>query len=281
MIRKLLIVIFTSVITATLATNLSPTFANSAFVPTPKAGDPLEMEISGVKVVFRYCPAGTFLMGSLASEKGRFQTETRHIVTLTKSFWLLETEVTQALWQAVMGENPSRFKGDELPVESASWDDCAKFVAKLNEGGLAPEGMAFDFPTEAEWEYACRARTKTIYNFGDEFSWDKANSGGGVATGVPKEGESPKKTTPVKSYPPNAWGFYDMHGNVWEWCKDYYIWFPEEHVTDPLGAGGDARVTRGGAWLFNSAGCRSASRDAWDQDYAGAHIGFRLALRKL
>ena len=252
---------------------------DNGYSRSPRLGDKLELTINGVDVVFYYCPAGTFLMGSLDSEKGRFRSETRHLVTLTKGFWLLETEVTQALWQAVMGENPSRFKGETLPVERISWEDCAAFVSKLNEGGFAPSGTTFDFPTEAEWEYACRAGTRTIYSFGDEFSWEKANSGGGVATGVPKDAESPRQTTPVKSYSPNAWGFYDMHGNVWEWCKDWYEGYPDEHVTDPIGLNNDARATRGGAWLFNAAGCRSASRDAWEPDYRGSHIGFRLALR--
>ncbi len=161
-----------------------------------KAGDPLELTLYGVKAVFRYCPPGTFLMGSPKNETGRYDDEVRHKVTLTRGFWLLETPVTQALWKAASGWNRSKFQGmDARPVEMVSWLDCNSFIRKLNAERLAPDGLKFDFPTEAEWEYACRAGTTTRFNCGDDLTCADANFAGIIGP------------TPVKSYAPNAWGF--------------------------------------------------------------------------
>ena len=237
-----------------------------------KAGDPLELTLYGVKAVFRYCPPGTFLMGSPEDEAGRNFNETQHEGTLTRGFWLLETPVTQALWMAVTGMNPSRFRGaDARPVESVSWNDCNKFIRKLNDAKVAPDGMKFDFPTEAEWEYACRAGTTTRYNSGDELTEDDANFA-----------KTFDGTTPVRSFAPNAWGFYDMHGNVGEWCSDWYGVYPKESTRDPQGAkSGSNRVVRGGCWGVSAKYCRSAFRFDYDPSLRSSLFGFRLALRSL
>ena len=237
-----------------------------------KAGDPLELEINGVKAVFRYCLPGTFLMGSPEDKGHRHDDETQHEATLTQGFWLLETPVTQALWKAVMGENPSRFQGlNARPVESVSWNDCVELISKLNVAGSAPKGWAFDFPTEAKWEYACRAGTTTRFNVGDELTQDDANFDSIF-----------RETTPVKSYAPNAWGFYDMHGNVWEWCKDWHGSYSSNAVTDPQGSSsGSNRVLRGGSWISSARSCRSAYRRINDPSYRHYYFGFRLALRSV
>ncbi len=237
-----------------------------------KAGDPLELTLYGVKTVFRYCPPGKFLMGSPEDETCRDFNEIQHEVTLTRGFWLLETPVTQALWKTVTGENPSNFQGiDARPVEQVSWDDCNSFIQKLNAERLAPDGLKFDFPTEAEWEYACRAGTTTPYNCGDKLTEYDANFGdifGG--------------TTPVKSYAPNAWGLYDMHGNVEEWGFDRFDLLFGEPPVDPQGSKyGSRRVIRGGSWFGCVWSCRSADRGLSSSEERYSFVGFRLALRSL
>jgi formylglycine-generating enzyme required for sulfatase activity len=168
--------------------------------------------------------------------------------------------VTQEQWQEVMGKNPSRFKGEKnLPVENVSWDDCQDFIKKLREKDKKP----YRLPTEAEWEYACRAGTKTPFHFGETISTEQANYNGEAVYGDGKKGVYRKKTTPVSSFPPNAWGLYDMHGNVWQWCQDKYGEYPQNSVVDPQGAeNGVLRMVRGGSWVSTSfpAICRSASR---------------------
>ena len=232
------------------------------------SGDAVEMDVYGVKCIFRRCPRGAFWMGSPSHEEGRFHWEVRHKVTLTSDFWLLETPVTQELWQAVTGENPSRFRGNDLPMETVSWDDATGFVAKLNIAGLAPVGMRFDLPTEAEWEYACRAGTTTRYYWGDELTEKDANFDGVVGT-----------TTPVKAYAPNAWGLYDMHGNVSEWVFDASISFQPLPELDPAAKRGDRRVVRGGDWTQDERRCESSFRSNFNVCYSDSNIGFRLALR--
>ncbi|MDO4575234.1 MAG: formylglycine-generating enzyme family protein [Planctomycetia bacterium] len=180
------------------------------------AGERMVKTAYGVEFAFRWCPAGCFMMGSPSSELGRDDDETQHRVTLTKGFWMLETEVTQAMWESVMGDNPSYFKGSNLPVEKVSWDDCQKFCQKLRS-----QGLNVQLPTEAQWEYACRAGTTTPFSFGSTLNGDKANCDGNYPYGASTEGTYLKKTAPVGSYSPNAWGLYDMHGNVYEWCADW------------------------------------------------------------
>ncbi len=241
---------------------------------TPEVGAPLELAINGVSCVFRYCLPGTFAMGSFPGEKGRGDDEPPCIVALTRGFWLLDTPVTQALWNAVALENPSEFQGAALPVENVSWADCAAFISALNAGNPPFDGLKFDFPTEAEWEYACRAGTTTRYSFGDTATSRDAN----FISSRKKIAE----TSPVKKYPPNAWGFYDMHGNVWEWCKDWYGDYPPTSATDPVGPQiSMERVLRGGGYSECSSGLRAANRGSCEPyskpNIAG--VGFRLVLR--
>jgi formylglycine-generating enzyme required for sulfatase activity len=211
-------------------------------------------------------------MGSPEGEKGRYENERQHWVTLTKGFYLGVHEVTQAEWKAVMGgdNNPSHFKGDELPVDIVSWDNAVAFCRKLNakEGWSEDKGWRYQLPTEAEWEYACRAGTETPFHFGDTLSTDWANY-------------DRQKTTPVGSFNrPNAWGLHDMHGNVWEWCADWYAEYPEKDLTDPKGPkSGDDRVCRGGSWLNPVVCCRAASRDRYKPGAGYTYLGFRVCFR--
>ncbi|MDO5309947.1 MAG: formylglycine-generating enzyme family protein, partial [Planctomycetia bacterium] len=254
---------------------------------TPEAGALKTLTIAGVKVNFRWAPAGTFQMGSPESEEERYSGnwEKQHTVTLSKGFWIAETETTQELWEAVMGNNPSYFTGDkQLPVEEVSWNDCQEFVEKLNASysSALPSGYKYAMPTEAQWEYACRAGTTTPFNFGSVLNGDKANCDGNYPYGTSTKGAYKAKTTPVKSYAANAWGLYDMHGNVLEWCAD---WSDEDYytsssaTTDPAGPGsGSDRVFRGGSWFYSAECCRSASRRISTPEIRGNDYGFRLVL---
>ncbi len=192
-------------------------------------------------------------------------------VKLTQPFWLGRTEVTQAQWVAVMGSSPSGFKGDDLPVETVSWDDAMAFCQKLTEreraAGRLPAGYAYTLPTEAQWEYACRAGTTGNYAGNlDAMAWYAANSGG--------------TTHPVGTKKANGWGLSDMHGNVWEWCRDWYDAYPGSRVTDPYGpASGSNRVDRGGGRSSVAAVARSAHRYGGSpglRNHRG--VGFRVAL---
>ena len=253
------------------------------------AGDRLELEIFGELHAFRYCPPGTFLMGSpedemvsIDGEEEHLDNETQHEVTLTRGFWLGETPVTQKQWTAVMGENPSYFKGDDLPVETVSWNDCQEFFEKIQES--APSCYRFDFPTEAQWEYACRAGTTTPYSFGIRCSGVECNCNGNYPYGYDHTRKRFEQvylgmTAPVGSYPPNPWGFYDMHGNVCEWCTDWYGAYPTQSVTDPTGSSsGSYRVARGGSWYHDASFCRSAYRTCHDPTTRFNHLGFRACL---
>jgi formylglycine-generating enzyme required for sulfatase activity len=216
-----------------------------------KAGDRMALTIKDIEYAFRWCPPGTFMMGSPRDEPQRVENETQHQVTLSRGFWMLETEVTQEMWESVMGRNPSHFKSGKLPVESISWNDCQEYIKKLNELGIAPTGFKFSLPTEAQWEYACRAGTTTAFYFGDTLNREQANFGGG------RRG----RTSEVGSFPANAWGLRDMHGNVAELCLDWYGNYPSDAATDPTGLSqGSYRVNRGGGWFAGDIPCRSAMR---------------------
>ena len=174
-----------------------------------------------------------------------------------------------------MGKNPSHFKGDDLPVEQVSWDDVQQFIQYLNQRG---EGV-YRLPTEAEWEYSCRAGTSTPFGIGDGCDLDssQANFRGDCPYGAGVVGVYRVQTTPVKSFAPNAWGLYDMHGNVWEWVQDWYGDYPIEAVRDPQGPlSGVFRVARGGGWYFKARAVRSAVRGSISQGSRGSIIGFRL-----
>jgi formylglycine-generating enzyme required for sulfatase activity len=188
-----------------------------------------------------------------------------HEVTLTKPYYLGKFEVTQGQYQQVMGVNPSDFKGQNLPVENVSWDDAQEFCKKAS----GKTGHAIRLPTDAEWEHACRAGTKTTYYTGDaeadldRSGWYDKNSG--------------NTTHPVGQKTPNAWGVYDMHGNVWEWCQDFYEPYKAEAAADPQGpAQGQYRVLRGGSWFFNPRFCRSAIRFRFVPDLRDFNLGFRV-----
>ena len=213
----------------------------------------------------RWIGPGTFMMGSPDDEKGRFDDEQIHSVTLTLGYWLGETTCTQVLWQAVMGSNPSGFEGRDRPVENVTWDDCQAFFEKAN--GLL-DGGGLRLPTEAEWEYACRAGTTTPFWFGQDLTPEQAN--------FDRAGR--KQTAAVKEFPCNGWGLYQMHGNVWEWCQDWQGEYPDGPVEDPTGPDmGVHRVFRGGGWGNPARYCRSAYRFAFHPGDRRVILGFRLA----
>lgn len=264
---------------------------------------PVEHDVdlgNGVKLTLVLIPPGEFMMGSPEAERqvaleaataandswaiSRISAEApQHRVKITRPFYLGKYEVTQVQWQAVMGNNPSEFKAPANPVEQVSWDDVQSFLAKLNAMGTRRVSAAkaarvaldvkYALPTEAQWEYACRAGTAAAFHFGDDwtmpgqYGWFRENSGG--------------STHPVGRKPPNAWGLHDMHGNVWEWCAD---WFQERYyatspIDDPPGpASGPTRVSRGGSWHTGALHCRSAYRGTGRLDYRINSLGFRLAL---
>jgi formylglycine-generating enzyme required for sulfatase activity len=236
---------------------------------TPQGGYTNSIEMS-----FALISAGTFTMGSPLNELGRDDDETQHEVTLTKSFYLQTTEVTQGQWRAVMGYNPSSFSdcGDNCPVEEVSWRDVQQFITKLNEREATD---TYRLPTEAEWEYACRAGSTTAFANGDI-----TETGCGYDPNLDAMGwycYNSSETHPVAQKAPNAWGLYDMHGNVWEWCMDWYGDYPTDPVTDPIGpTSGTDRVMRGGSWTSDARNCRSAYRNAGYPDDYYDDYGFRV-----
>jgi len=248
------------------------------------------------KMTFVYIPPGTFMMGSPKSEKKLYELddkelydgdaelykrgllsndEVRHEVTLTKGFYMQTTPVTQGQWKAITGDNPSEFKdcGDYCPVENVSWNDAQAFIEKLNlMEGLLEGKEVYRLPTEAEWEYACRAGSEGAFCFGDDddesklvdYAWYRSND----------------STHPVAEKKPNVWGLYDMHGNVWEWVEDWYDKYPSVSVTDPAGPDrGDYRVVRGGSLYDRAHDCRCAKRSSeTPTDRRYTNVGFRLLI---
>lgn len=216
-----------------------------------------------IKIDMVLIPPGKFRMGSPDSEKGRSDDEKQHEVTLTKPYYMGKYEVTQEQWKAVMGDNPSRYKGENLPVENVSWKDCQEFIKKLN----AKTNMSYRLPTEAEWEYACRAGTTTPYAFGNnitpkDVNYFESNIG---------------KTSVVGSYKANAFGLYDMHGNLWEWCEDWYSNYGGWEVKDPKGSAiGYNYVIRGGYFGSLSSWVRSSVRHFSTPATGDFNIGLRL-----
>lgn len=238
---------------------------------------------NSIGMKLKLIPKGTFTMGSPAEEEGGNNFQEQHEVTISKEYYLGVFEVTQGQYEKVMGTNPSFFqklvvrKSDTsmYPVENVSWDDAVEFCKRLSE--LPEEKMAgrvYRLPTEAEWEYACRAGSKTAYSFGED-----AKLLGDYAC---FSGNSNGQTHPIGDKKPNAWGLYDMHGNVWEWCSDWFDRYSEGAVTDPTGATKGPyivyRVMRGGGFAGEAAFCRSARRYPCDPLFRSPIIGFRVAL---
>ncbi len=231
--------------------------------------------VKGIYYKMRYIPPGTFLMGSPENEPERGDNEIQHQVTLTDGFWLAETTVTQQLWQAVMKENPSYFKESELlPVEQVSWDDCQKFCQQLNQ---CVPGLSVELPTEAQWEYACRAGTQTPFSTGEQLTSEQANYRGSHPYNDGAKGEYRGKTVTVNAFTPNPWGLMQMHGNVWEWCEDVWGDYEPQAQTNPLAQfESERRVVRGGSWIDVGRRCRSACRDASRRGIADYLVGLRV-----
>lgn len=207
-------------------------------------------------VRFRRMPPGEFMMGS---DSGGADEKPAHRVKIEKPFYMAVAEVTQAQWERVMGNTPSRFKGPNLPVECVSWEDAQEFCRRLSE----KEGARYRLPLEAEWEYACRAGAATEYYWGAEMDdgccWHNGNSG--------------RTTHEAGARTPNAWGLHDMAGNVWEWCEDVYC----PGYGAAAGTSGEARrVLRGGSWDSNAGSCRCAARNCDNSRYSAGYVGFRV-----
>jgi formylglycine-generating enzyme required for sulfatase activity len=224
--------------------------------------------VKGVTFYMLYVPPGTFMMGSPVKEEGHKAEEIQHEATITRGFWIGRTEVAQKLYQAVTGKNPSYYRGPDFPVENVSWNDAMALIRQLND---FVHGGQFTLPTETQWEYACRGGSKGAYCFGndrsklEQYAWLGDNTHGKI------------RLKPVATKKPNAWGIYDMHGNLWEWCRDWYGEYPMSPVTDPSGPPlGTEKVCRGGSWFSGKGGVRCADRDHVPPDYTSTSVGFRL-----
>lgn len=232
-------------------------------------GDYYDWVVHGVTQRFRWIPSGSFLMGSPQSEAERNSDETQHRVAFQQGFWMADTACTQALWQAVMGNNPAKFTDNlENPVEQVSWDDVQIFLKRIHD--LMPE-MVMRLPSEAEWESACRAGTSSAFSFGNSILPNQANYGG--------MGEKRGKTVLVKSFSANPWGLYQMHGNVWEWCQDCWDTYANTPTNGSAARSGDCsrRVLRGGSWSSLARYVRSANRGNSTSGLRSDRNGFRLA----
>ena len=246
-------------------------------------GQPPQVLSNTLGMDFVLIRPGSFIMGSPPSEPGHRANERQHKVIITKPFYLQTTEVTLAQWRKVMGRRwlfprPGPLQG---PVTKVSWFDVQDFIAKLNQMGQG----RYRLPTEAEWEYACRAGTTTAYFWGDKIDCSQAMFANNELKSphcipyVKSRGLAPDGPAPVKSYPPNAWGLYDMHGNVWEWVADWFGPYPRGPVSDPQGPpDGDYRVRRGGSWFRGPLRLRSANRNYADPASRYRTTGFRLVL---
>ena len=243
--------------------DISPTIGKANYTPNVKT-----FYANGVSFEMVEVRGGTFRMGATSEQGSDADSDEKpvHSVTLN-SYYIGKTEVTQALWKAVMGSNPCHFRGDNRPVECVSWNDCQEFIRKLN----ALTGQNFRLPTEAEWEFACRGG-----NNSRGYKYSGSNNLGSVAW---YNGNSGNKTHPVGTKAPNELGIYDMSGNVWEWCADWYGDYSSGAQTNPTGPyGGSSRVDRGGSWCFSVGYCRSSHRDYFNPTIRNINLGLRLAL---
>ena len=242
----------------------------------------MEVLLEGKPNRFRWIEPGEFWMGSPEGEKGKNDNEgPRHVVRLTEGFWLAETACSQSVWQSVMGSNPSKFADDpQNPVEMVSWDEVQGFLREVER---RLPGVKADLPTEAEWEYACRAGSETAFSWGDGIAPSQANYNATISYANGPTGEYREKTVPVKTYAPNAWGLYQMHGNVWEWCADGQRQYDGALQVDPRGPeGGEAdapRAVRGGSWDLAPHWLRAAFRSHGPRGWGYDSLGFRFSLR--
>ena len=244
--------------------------AGSEAAAGPEAGAARVVKLGGgVSLDLVWIPPGVFQMGSPFGEEGRFITEgRRHQVTLTCGFWMGKYPVTQQQWERVMGTNPSHVKGPRLPVDLVNWSDCQSFVEALNRI-LNAEGLTADVPSEAQWEYACRAGTETRFWSGDRVA--------DLARVAWFSDNSDKQPHEVGRKPANAWGLCDMHGNIWQWCRDWLGNYPRDTATDPHGPdAGQERVLRGGSWSSEADICRAAYRFSYPPDYRIMTAGLRV-----
>jgi formylglycine-generating enzyme required for sulfatase activity/tRNA A-37 threonylcarbamoyl transferase component Bud32 len=229
---------------------------------------------NGVKLEMVEIPAGTFYMGSPENEKGRYDSESpQHQVTVP-SFFVGKYPLTQAQYEAIMGNNPAYFKGNNRPVEKVNWDDAIAFCQKLSQ----KTGKNYKLPSEAQWEYACRAGTTTPFYFGESITPDLVNYDGRYPYANAPTGQYREQTTDVGTFPPNAFGLYDMHGNVWEWCEDDWN---ENYINAPINGSAlisrsKRKLVRGGSWYYNPEDCRSAYRSYYTLDDSYYNIGFRV-----
>jgi formylglycine-generating enzyme required for sulfatase activity len=266
---------------AALADNVPPGKASAPNLAGTKAGQ--VRDDNGLKMKLVWCPAGDFMMGSPKEEKGRADFEAQVQVTLTDGFWLGQHEVTQSEWQRVMQSSPWSGKdfvkeGGDYPASYVSWDDvtrfCEKFTETERDAGRLPVGWKYRLPTEAQWEYACRAGTKARFSFGDdesdltEYGWFRKNAW--------DAGE--KYAHQVAQKKANPWGLYDMHGNVFELCRDDYTRELPGGTDPEVSAKGSHRVSRGGCWNTQAVFCRAALRAKSPQEYRKSNLGFRVAL---
>lgn len=256
------------------------------------SAQPPEEITNSIGMKLKLIPKGTFSMGSPPSEQGSHDDESLHQVTITQDYYLSVYEVTQAQYKTITGKNPSYFQGKVIerhpqtgrvekeisidsanyPVEQVTWDDAVDFCKRLSDLPQEKQaGRVYKLPTEAQWEYACRAGSQTAFDFGPE-----ANSLGNHAWFVMN---SNGRTHAVGEKQPNAWGLYDMHGNVWEWCSDWFGDYPKASVSDPAGVkDGTYRILRGGSWDYAAAYCRSANRNGLGPSSRYNDFGFRVAL---
>ena len=234
--------------------------------PGTVSGERRTLTLCGTEVPFRWCAPGTFRQGSPTDEPLRDPAEVPHEVELTEGFWLAETETTQSFYEAVTGSNPSAFSGPALPVDTVSWIDANRFCERLNAQLPAGVNKKFRLPTEAEWEYAARAGDNSSGLDGLE---ERAWSGMENASG---------STRPVGTKAPNRWGFFDMQGNLWEWCADGWSDYPPQKTVDPFtpNESNPVRIDRGGCWDSTPQYCRFAWRGVYESDRAGRYVGFRI-----
>ncbi len=240
----------------------------------------IDVMIGGPLQRFRWIEPGEFVMGSPEGEEARDDDEgPQHVVRLTEGYWLAETACSQALWSAVMGTNPSRFQGDsQNPVERVDWENVSGFLCKV-EALLS--GVKAELPSEAEWEYACRGGTDTTFSWGDGITSEYANYNASSRYLGGPTGEYRDRTVPVKSFTPNAWGLYQMHGNVYEWCADGPRDYDSTPQVNPRGPDKDSdwRVVRGGSWFHVPRSLRAAYRGGRLRGWRGDARGFRFLLR--